>query len=205
MTIDECIRRYLARCPPSVAGSGGDTQLYKVACGLRRIFGLGTDDLLGWLRVFNTMCCPPWPEHRLAYKAKEAVKNIQVLERGFGRFGRSGDGGSRKKRSPQPVPLLPKAPKGELRTLRTLPSHSSPNARAHTCVRESMAVGPSEASGRLMASEKPGLPRQCSSPTERKVQTAAGTEMADEPLVRYAIALFGPDCKIIETGRSVAS
>ncbi len=71
--IDRC-RAYLDKVDPSIAGQGGDNQLFKAACVIFWDFGLSESDGMTLLNEFNARCRPPWPPSRLTYKMNEALK-----------------------------------------------------------------------------------------------------------------------------------
>lgn len=74
-TIDQA-RRVLAKMQPSIAGQGGDKCLWSAALTLAVRFGLGEADIAALLLSdFNPRCSPPWPEQRVLYKARQAVKS----------------------------------------------------------------------------------------------------------------------------------
>lgn len=67
-------RKYVARMH-SIAGSGGDLNLFRVACVLIQKFGLPFDIALEELRRWNsTNAQPPWDDKRLRYKLNEALR-----------------------------------------------------------------------------------------------------------------------------------
>jgi putative DNA primase/helicase len=69
------IEAYLDHCSPSIAGHGGDMQLFRVACKIANGFALTEEQTYEMLaRYFNPRCQPPWDESRLRYKASEAQK-----------------------------------------------------------------------------------------------------------------------------------
>jgi hypothetical protein len=82
MTLDERIQAYLDKIPPCIAGQGGDTHLFKVACTLWNGFALSEADTRRWLGVFNEKCEPPWDDYRLDYKASAAANASHQKPRG---------------------------------------------------------------------------------------------------------------------------
>ena len=70
----ERARQYLAKCPPAVSGQNGSAACYRVACVLRRGFGLTMDEAFDAIRDWNAACEPPWSEHELRHKLKDAEK-----------------------------------------------------------------------------------------------------------------------------------
>jgi hypothetical protein len=83
MTLDDRIRAYLEKVPPCIAGQGGDTHLFKVACTLYQGFALEPETVLTWLHHFNQKCQPPWDSARLIYKAAAAVNAHHDKPRGY--------------------------------------------------------------------------------------------------------------------------
>jgi hypothetical protein len=73
-------RLYLAKCPPSVSGSGGHNALFYAACRMCNDFALDDREALGLLQEWNAGCQPPWSEREIAHKIKQARK--QPGERG---------------------------------------------------------------------------------------------------------------------------
>lgn len=67
-------RKYLAKVPPAVAGSGGHNRTFHAACVLVCGFGLGQHDALNILREWNQACQPPWSERELLHKIQDAAK-----------------------------------------------------------------------------------------------------------------------------------
>ena len=211
MNLDERIERYLAKCPPCVSGSGGDDQLFTVACALEHGFALDETDALRWLSTYNETCRPPWPEHRLRHKVKESARAAHDKPRGHllgnERAGQSPGRAKGEKRGPKPVPMLSKAPKGDLQTLQTLPSGTRPNARAHTHIRESMARKASEASVPAAPAPPLAIPVPgCATPRPASVdlpdvdwRALESVGMTNEPLVLAALAMFGPGCRVLES------
>lgn len=66
----ERARRYLAKLPPAISGSGGHDATYKAAAVLVHGFALDEDEALSLLREFNARCSPPWSEAELFHKVK---------------------------------------------------------------------------------------------------------------------------------------
>lgn len=65
-------RAYVAQMPPAVAGCGGDSQTWAVACVLVRDFGLSREDALPLLLEYNRRCSPPWSLAQLQHKLDRA-------------------------------------------------------------------------------------------------------------------------------------
>ena len=70
---DRC-RLYLEQVPVCVAGQGGDTQLFVAANVIFWDFGLSEAEGRPLLQEYNARCLPPWPQHRLDHKMREALK-----------------------------------------------------------------------------------------------------------------------------------
>ena len=70
----ERARQSLAKCPPAVSGQNGSAACYRVACVLRRGFGLTMDEAFDAISDWNAACEPPWSEHELRHKLKDAEK-----------------------------------------------------------------------------------------------------------------------------------
>lgn len=73
-SVVERARRYIAKAPPSVSGSGGHNAAFYVACVLVMGFGLSSDESLGLMREWNQACQPPWSERELQHKVSQAEK-----------------------------------------------------------------------------------------------------------------------------------
>ena len=70
----EQARAYIAKIR-SVAGQGGDNAAFRAATALVQKFGLGQEEALEEMRIWNTYCAEPrWPESRLRYKLDQARK-----------------------------------------------------------------------------------------------------------------------------------
>ena len=70
----ERARAYLAKCEPSISGSGGHSTAFLVAQKLVRGFGL--DDATAFALLsseWNPRCVPPWSQHDLIRKVRQAV------------------------------------------------------------------------------------------------------------------------------------
>lgn len=64
----ERARRYLARVPPAVSGSGGDRLTFYVACVLAVGFALPPEEAWPLLVEYSGRCLPPWSERELRHK-----------------------------------------------------------------------------------------------------------------------------------------
>lgn len=72
--IIERARKYIAKMPAAVSGSGGHDRTFAVACALCIGFSLGPDDALELLREYNERCEPPWDEFDLEHKIASAMQ-----------------------------------------------------------------------------------------------------------------------------------
>lgn len=77
----ERARKYLAKLPAAISGSGGHNATFHAACVLVLGFELGESDALSLLSEYNQRCDPPWSERELEHKIRSAVK--QPGERGY--------------------------------------------------------------------------------------------------------------------------
>lgn len=77
----ERARKYLAKLPPAVSGSGGHNSTFHAACVLVCGFALPEQDALTLMREFNQSCTPAWSEKDLLHKVKQAVN--QPGEKGY--------------------------------------------------------------------------------------------------------------------------
>jgi hypothetical protein len=69
-------RRYIARMPEAVAGSGGHAATWDVALVLARGFDLSESDTFELLaQEYNPRCSPSWSEKELRHKAKQASQS----------------------------------------------------------------------------------------------------------------------------------
>ena len=74
-------RKYVAKMPVSVSGSGGHNAAFHVACTLCLGFGLSDGDALALMQEWNAGCQPPWSERDLRHKVEQALK--QPGDRGY--------------------------------------------------------------------------------------------------------------------------
>jgi hypothetical protein len=73
---------YVRRMDGSIAGQGGDDQLWRAACHVGCGFDLTADQTFRILRdEFNPRCLPPWDENRLWHKSKQSERS--TLRRGY--------------------------------------------------------------------------------------------------------------------------
>ncbi len=70
----ERARKYIAKMPAAISGSGGHDRTFAVACALCIGFDLGPDDALDLLREYNERCEPPWGDHDLEHKIASAMR-----------------------------------------------------------------------------------------------------------------------------------
>ncbi|HVX15987.1 MAG TPA: DnaB-like helicase C-terminal domain-containing protein [Pirellulales bacterium] len=70
----ERARKYLARMPVSISGSGGHNAAFNVACRLVIDFALTEAQALGLMSEWNLGCQPPWSEKELRHKVGDAAK-----------------------------------------------------------------------------------------------------------------------------------
>ena len=68
----ERARRYLAAVPPAIQGCGGDAHTFALVCKLVRGFSLDDATALELLTEWNRGCLPPWSEHELITKIRNA-------------------------------------------------------------------------------------------------------------------------------------
>lgn len=69
--VERC-RKYLAKCPPAVAGAGGHRATY-YAANVCNQFGLTRDEAMELMRWYSErMCDPPWSERELEHKVTDA-------------------------------------------------------------------------------------------------------------------------------------
>lgn len=65
---------YISRMPPAISGQGGHNATYAVATTLVHGFGLELSIALQLMRdEYNPRCEPPWGEHELIHKVKDAA------------------------------------------------------------------------------------------------------------------------------------
>jgi KaiC/GvpD/RAD55 family RecA-like ATPase len=74
-------RKYLAKMPPAVSGSGGHDRAFHAACVLVCGFSLKPDEAMQVMREWSQTCQPPWTERELQHKVDDAGK--QPGERGY--------------------------------------------------------------------------------------------------------------------------
>ena len=214
MTLDDRIRRYLAKCPPAVSGQDGHGTTFRVACALVHGFALEPEEAFRYLEAYNAACCPPWKPRELHHKLRQAAKVAHEKARGhlLGVHHNSDRPTPDKPQAPVPVRLKPR--EGRFRTVRTVFSEPCVNACAHTCVYVELENNrPDGPAGELVESAPladeglvavPGCrvkrPEEISmADTDWQKLDASG--FADEPLVQLAAWMFGPDCTVVEAGR----
>jgi hypothetical protein len=67
-------RAYLAAAGPAVEGAHGDDMTYRLACKLIHYFELKEAHALQLLGEWNAGCVPPWTEHALKTKVRNAAR-----------------------------------------------------------------------------------------------------------------------------------
>jgi len=75
VSVVERARRYLAAYPPAISGMNGHKTLLVAASRLRKSFLLDFETSLELLKEYNMRCEPPWEEHDLRRKLREAEKS----------------------------------------------------------------------------------------------------------------------------------
>ena len=75
-------RRYVAKIPGAVSGSGGHAQTFSVATALVNGFALSNADALALLSEYNGTCSPPWSEPELHHKIESAANTPHDKARG---------------------------------------------------------------------------------------------------------------------------
>jgi hypothetical protein len=82
-------RRYVERLPGAVSGSDGHRTAFVCVMKIVRGFAIDNEDLLlDLLASWNARCDPPWSEHELRHKIRQAL-SAGTLE--WGSLGRAGD------------------------------------------------------------------------------------------------------------------
>ena len=82
MTVEERIAAWLAAVPGAVAGQGGHSRTFRVACQLYNGWGLPETEVLRWLQHYNEKCEPAWTLVELKHKAASAAKAEHSKPRG---------------------------------------------------------------------------------------------------------------------------
>ncbi len=82
MTIIERARLLIDKCPAAIAGQGGHSACYRVACALVWGFGLEPDEAIGLMQEYNAVCQPPWSLHDLWHKLRSARSGNHQQARG---------------------------------------------------------------------------------------------------------------------------
>jgi hypothetical protein len=104
LTVDDLARRYVAKIPPAVSGSGGHNQTFSVATALIKGFDLTVDQARPILAEYNQRCEPPWSVPELEHKLVSADGVADVQPRGWLRLQDVVEGAPRPPRSPPPKP-----------------------------------------------------------------------------------------------------
>lgn len=76
-------RRYVGRMDPAVAGSGGHSTTFAVACALVKGFDLTREEALVVLTEYNERCSPPWSPADLNHKIASADASGDSKPRGY--------------------------------------------------------------------------------------------------------------------------
>ena len=66
--------QYIAKMPAAVSGQNGSAACFRVACVLRKGFGLTLDEAMEAIGDWNATCEPPWSEYELKHKLEDAAK-----------------------------------------------------------------------------------------------------------------------------------
>lgn len=81
-SLSDRARRYLAKIPGAVSGSGGHKTTFKVACTLVNGFALSAAEALPLLLEWNATCQPPWDDAALRHKLADAERATHNKPRG---------------------------------------------------------------------------------------------------------------------------
>lgn len=76
-------RKYVAACPPAIAGSGGHGVTFSVACALVHGFALNEVDAMALMQEYNQTCSPHWTERDLLHKIHSAARASHAKSRGW--------------------------------------------------------------------------------------------------------------------------
>jgi hypothetical protein len=68
------VRAYLAKTPPAIEGQGGDAHTLSTACRIVRGFALDEETSVSLLLEWNQTCQPPWSEHEIRQKVRNAIE-----------------------------------------------------------------------------------------------------------------------------------
>lgn len=82
MTPIDQAARYVAKCPPAISGDGGHNKSYNVVCTIVHGFALDESQAYSVLQSWNATCQPPWKEHELRHKIRDALKANHNKPRG---------------------------------------------------------------------------------------------------------------------------
>lgn len=104
LTVDDLARRYVAKIPPAVSGSGGHNQTFSVATALIKGFDLSVDQARSILAEYNQRCEPPWSTAELEHKLVSADGVPDVQPRGWLRLQDVVEGAPRPPSTPRPKP-----------------------------------------------------------------------------------------------------
>ncbi len=81
-SVERC-KLYVDKIPPSIAGQGGDTQLFKAACTIFWDFALSESEGMPLFQEYNARCHPPWSQSRLSYKMRQSLETSHDKSRGY--------------------------------------------------------------------------------------------------------------------------
>lgn len=73
-SVSERARKYVAKMPAAVSGSGGHNDTFHVACVLLQGFDLQRGEARAILDEYNARCAPPWSDKELEHKLNQADK-----------------------------------------------------------------------------------------------------------------------------------
>ena len=76
-------RKYVAACPPAIAGSGGHGVTFSVACALVHGFALNEVEAMALMQEYNQACVPHWTERDLLHKVQSAARASHAKPRGW--------------------------------------------------------------------------------------------------------------------------
>ena len=82
-SVTERARLYLAKCPPSISGSGGHNAAFTAAIALVLGFDLPMADARSLLAEWNRGCQPPWSAAELEHKLTQAAGKSAENGRGY--------------------------------------------------------------------------------------------------------------------------
>lgn len=83
MDVFERARKYVEKCPAAISGQGGHDMTFTVATALVHGFCLDFADAMSLMTEYNARCDPPWTEHELHHKVRQAEETPHDKPRGF--------------------------------------------------------------------------------------------------------------------------